>query len=162
MIIFVTRHGKAERDSESGRDEDRALRKRGERQARWLGEELARTGIPPELILASPLRRAQETAAIIAGVVGVGVETEPVLGLGHAASDVLETLEVRLRADAPERLMIVGHNPQLESLTGNLTGGATGRPVDLRTGECAVVDVAEPARLLAGGRLRQLLRLVDK
>ena len=162
--LYITRHGKAQPESESGRDEDRTLRKRGERQARFLAEHFAANGsVAPALILTSGRARAEQTAKILHERLGCDIRVEPTLDLGHAVSDVLDAIEEAVRGGSGEPIMLVGHNPQLESLVGVLLEGPTGAPVRLRTGECAVIEVGVDAAGGGGGggTLSLMIRLDD-
>ena len=79
MKLFLTRHGQTDWNTKRcvcGRTEAQ-LTDLGRAQAAQVGEEAARAGV--NVILASPMDRAQETAAIIAQKVGVSVLTEPLL-----------------------------------------------------------------------------------
>ena len=58
--IWVLRHGEAERDTRH--DPDRALTERGKLHARAAGEWLATVASPELRVVASPYRRAQQTA----------------------------------------------------------------------------------------------------
>lgn len=156
--LYITRHGKAQPESPSGRDEDRPLRKRGERQSHFLATTFSDLDEPPSLVMTSPLKRAIDTAQIIVDTLSCELRIEPILGLGHAASDVVEVLEVISRAADHRSIVLVGHNPQLETLVGVLTGGPTGEPVRLRTGECAVVDLSQPDNPIGTGTLLALWR----
>lgn len=155
MRLFVVRHGKAERDAPSGRDEDRALRPRGERQASWLGHMLAASDEPPEIILSSGLARALGTARLIQDRLGCRVQTERALETGHGCSEVLRLLAARTESS----IAIVGHNPTLEELVGVLVRGLGARAA-LRTGECAELDV-DPGHAAGSARLRRMLRLEE-
>lgn len=162
--LYITRHAKAQPESESGRDEDRPLRKRGERQARWLAEHFAGDGaLPPALILTSGRTRAQETARVLHDRLACDLCVEPTLDLGHSVSDVLDAIEEAVRAGCAGPIMLIGHNPQLESLIGVLLEGTTGAPVRLRTGECAVIEIGEGAVPggEGGGTLVAMIRLDD-
>ncbi|MEM1423726.1 MAG: histidine phosphatase family protein [Planctomycetota bacterium] len=139
MHLFITRHGKAHVESASGRDEDRTLRGRGERQARFLGEHFAGADLRPGVVYSSGLVRSEQTADIVAEIIGATREREPVLGLGHRATDVIEALELIRRKDDDARVMLVGHNPQLESLVAVLSGGPTAPVYRMRTGTCVVL-----------------------
>ena len=139
MHLFITRHGKAHVESSSGRDEDRALRGRGERQAKHIGEHFDGADLRPDVVYSSGLLRAEQTADIIAEIIGAKREREPVLGLGHRATDVIEAIELIRRKDNDARVMLVGHNPQLESLVSILSGGPTSQPHRMRTGTCVVL-----------------------
>jgi broad specificity phosphatase PhoE len=79
VIVYFTRHGEsvanlADRGMEREPADADRLSERGWEQARGLGERLRGEGI--EAILASPLRRAQETASAIGGVLGLEFSTD--------------------------------------------------------------------------------------
>ena len=139
MHLFITRHGKAHAESSSGRDEDRALRGRGERQARYIGEQLAESYAAPTVIYSSGLLRSEQTADLIAEHLDAKREREPVLGLGHRATDVVEALALIARKDHAASEMLVGHNPQLEALGSVLSAGPTAPAHRMRTGTCVVL-----------------------
>lgn len=137
MKVWIVRHGKAEAKSDSGRDEDRALAKRGERQAKWLGKEIARREDRPTRILSSPVLRAIETARLINETLKLPLEESKGLASGKAASVAGELIE-GLEDDGP--WMLVGHNPQLEKLVGVLTEGPGGES-EMKTGQAVLVEV---------------------
>ena len=68
MEIYILRHGEAE-VRESGRaDGDRKLTAAGKRDLKAVLKVARKLGVAPQVILTSPLRRAQETAKIAAEV----------------------------------------------------------------------------------------------
>ena len=72
MKLYVTRHGETTWNAANkvcGRT-DVDLTERGREQARALGEKLRREGVKIDRIVASPLKRAVETAQLIAGQIG--------------------------------------------------------------------------------------------
>lgn len=153
MRLYLVRHGKAERDSPTGRDEDRPLNQRGERQATWLGETLARLpmGDRPGLMYASPAVRARATAERIQRHLSIDLRFEDALRLG-AGIEATWGLVTRL-AEGTVPVMIVGHNPTLEILVEALTGGDD---CEMRTGEAAVIETPE------AGSLEGMCRLVGR
>jgi broad specificity phosphatase PhoE len=79
VIVYFTRHGEsvqnvADRGLQAHPEDSDRLSERGWEQARGLGERLRGEGI--ETILASPFRRAQETAEAIGEVLGLGFTTD--------------------------------------------------------------------------------------
>ena len=80
-MLYVTRHGQTPWNVENiicGRT-DVLLTDVGREQARAAGRALAREGVKFDRIIASPLKRAQETACLIAREVGFGedaIETD--------------------------------------------------------------------------------------
>lgn len=84
MILYCVRHGESTHNAQ-GRvqgQSDVALSDLGRRQAEAISQVLANE--PVELVYSSPLRRAMETARIIAQAVGVEVRTDPRLQEIHA------------------------------------------------------------------------------
>lgn len=170
MRLLIIRHGKAEADAPTGRDEDRPLAERGHAQARHLAKALkAEAGLRPRLLIASGHVRAWDTAGIIAQALDIPRQREPVLELGHTSAEVVDVLAVLAagrhpgapliaRAPAPDVIALVGHNPQLERLAGVILAGPMGSGPGLRTGEMIAIDWS-PLEGLGTGRLVTTLRL---
>jgi phosphohistidine phosphatase len=156
MRLVIVRHGKAEADSPSGRDEDRPLKGRGVRQARWLGEHFAPD--PPSLILSSRHERAISTASLIQEATGTTLTLEPRLELGHSPSRALDIIADHNETE--RALMVVGHNPQLAQLLWILLEGPPVQMADLRTGEAVVLDL-DPADLLGRASLLSRVRMPE-
>ena len=113
MKLFLTRHGQTDWNTKRcvcGRTEAQ-LTDLGRAQAAQVGEQAAQAGV--NVILASPMDRAQETAAIIAQKVGVPVLTDPLL-----IEQDFGTFEGR-SVDDPEyrekRKSLLWHYPEGES-----------------------------------------------
>lgn len=158
MILFIVRHGKAERSAPSGRDEDRALNDRGVRQSLWLGETIAR--MPererPGIILTSPAKRALTTAQLIRKGLQTELRAEQALALGASIDETADL--IRRAAGSDEPVLLVGHNPTLEFLVEALTSRRDG---EMRTGEAAILEIPDEAALDGGCRLIGRLRLDD-
>lgn len=138
MRLFIVRHGKAHRESHSGHDEDRELMPRGLRQAQFLGQVIAARDDVPDMMLASPVRRAIETARVIQESLGAPLNIEPDLVTGHSARRAINLIQEHHDIN---RLMLVGHNPQLEEVIEWLTRGRCSGCDALRTGEAVILDV---------------------
>lgn len=139
--LWLFRHGDAEPHG-TRPDAERQLTERGRRQARVAGEALARTEVAFGAILASPKARARETAEVALARMSEAqrqlLELHPQLAGGMRAREALELLGGA--ADSGP-LLLVGHEPDLSGIVGELVGGR----VDLKKGGLAVV------RLGAGG-----------
>jgi phosphohistidine phosphatase len=70
--LLIMRHAKSDWGTPGEPDFDRPLAKRGQRDAPRMGEWLRAQGLVPDLVLASPARRAQETASKVCKVLLVG------------------------------------------------------------------------------------------
>lgn len=153
MHLYIIRHGKAEQSAPTGRDRDRELADRGRRQARWLGERLASSEHPPTAIIASPFARADQTARLINESVGVDLRYDDRLIVDEPASGVMDLI-----AEQPTgaSVALVGHNPQLERLTGML---AKQPRFEMKTGMCAVFGVDDSENPAGSARLIEVLRL---
>ena len=77
--LYYTRHGETIWNAENKicGATDIALTPRGHAQAEELGRALAQQGLPVDLILTSPLARAQDTARHIAAATGWPLRAEP-------------------------------------------------------------------------------------
>lgn len=72
--LYLIRHGEALETVQDGKTVEGGLSPVGVRQSELLRERLLRTGeIQPDVLIASPLQRARETAAVIAPVLNVSV-----------------------------------------------------------------------------------------
>lgn len=142
MRLYILRHGKADKDSPTGRDEDRPLVNRGHAQAAFIAERFGSASGPvderPAHILSSSAARAKATAESIAQSLGVTVEFEGALFPDQSVKHALRLVATLLRRPDQGAVMLVGHNPQLEDLLESLAGEAMPR---LRTGELAALDV---------------------
>lgn len=158
--LWVTRHGKAEKDAATGQDADRALKPRGIRQAQYLGEHLV--DLPsaqrPRLILASPIIRAADTARIIAQASGIPLHLRGELSTEAGIREVLSMLE---EYTEHPHLMTVGHNPTCDELVYALCGRPNGslqtagaplahRYDGMRTGMSAVIGFADQRAIARG------------
>ena len=128
--LTLFRHAKTERDSTTGRDFDRQLAERGERDAARIGDEIRELGLEYDLILSSPAARAAQTAALA----GLAPRFEE--RIYDASSAELLAIVQETGADV-ERLMMVGHNPGFERLASRLTG----KQVEMPTGSLMEIEL---------------------
>ena len=118
MHLILVRHAHADPGDP---DELRPLSARGREEARALGERLSAE--QPDLVLASPLLRARETAAAIAKAAGVELRVDERLAPGATADDVVAAI-----ADAGDTVVTVGHQPDCSEIALALTGNDPGFP----------------------------------
>jgi phosphohistidine phosphatase SixA len=97
-------------------DELRPLSARGRDEARALGERLAAER--PDLVLASPLLRARETAAAIAKAAGAELRVDDRLAPGAGAEDLVAAVEA-----AGATVVAVGHQPDCSEIAAALGAG---------------------------------------
>jgi phosphohistidine phosphatase len=139
MLIVLLRHAEAEERSATGLDTDRRLTAAGKKRSRLVAKGLA-TLVPSfDRVFVSPLVRAHQTAAPIleaAGFLEKPVET-PALRPGASPGEIL-----RLLRDQPaSSVLLVGHQPHLGALFGQLLGGAEGAEVPMKKASAAAFAV---------------------
>jgi len=120
--IFILRHGKAE-DAGPGRsDADRPLSKKGRDEIHAVAHWIAAQDLPFDLIAASPLARAQETAAIVAGVLECPetLATWNALVPGGSPDTICAGIG---RLPDQHSILLVGHEPLLSSLISRIICG---------------------------------------
>lgn len=142
VTLYLMRHGIAA-DAEAGMsDADRALTAEGIRKTTRVAVGLQTIGVTPEIILSSPLRRADETARLVAEVLAPKLQVEhyaPLAG-GVPVEEVLRNLRPSRRAHG---IILVGHQPDLGHLASYLmTGSATLAPLPFRKASVAAISVA--------------------
>ncbi len=116
--VLIMRHGEAESLTPGGSDAERSLSDHGHRQAEQAGRVLYGEELVPDVTLASPYRRAQQTAAAVASAMGLDQwQTES--GLVPEA-DAQATVEALAGCDA-STLLLVSHQPLVTYLLAALT-----------------------------------------
>jgi len=141
MELYVLRHGEADEREIGKADRDRKLTAKGRQDLKAVLKIARKAEVAPDLILTSPLRRALETAAIAAEVLGCKtvVETRNLL---PGASPELVWKEIGSDYKV-ESILLAGHQPHLGSLIGMLLEAPV--IVDLKKG--CLVRIATQGRL---------------
>jgi phosphohistidine phosphatase len=148
MEIYLLRHGIAEDRAADRADAARALTGEGIRKIEQAAAGMRQLGITVDLLLSSPLTRAHQTAEIVGAAIGMSVTLDPMLAPGFD----MRMLTSLLERQAVQRVMLVGHEPDLGLLASGLIGGGQ---IELRKGGLALVDL--PHDVEVDGVLRWLL-----
>ncbi len=122
-ILAVLRHAKAEHDPALA-DADRALTKRGRRDAAACGEWLRGKGLVPDLVLCSTSLRTRQTWEQVSAALGAAGERAQVRfdsRLYDTGTTALLDI-VRENPDEAGTVLMVGHNPDSHELVVDLTG----------------------------------------
>ncbi|WP_118973617.1 SixA phosphatase family protein [Taibaiella koreensis] len=111
--LILVRHAKSDWSTAGQADFDRPLNERGKRDAPEMGGRLKAKGLQPDLILASPAKRAASTARLVAGALGYDAgNIRWIDRLYHCPASVFE--DVILESDIDDSvatLFIFAHNP---------------------------------------------------
>jgi phosphohistidine phosphatase len=158
--LLILRHAKSSWKYEDLPDHERPLNRRGTTDAPRMGGMLLDAGLTPDRIVSSTAVRAQTTARLVAEACAFerAVDLREDLYLSGPTT-YLRTL--RQLPAAVDRVMIVGHNPDVEELVHLLTGRAVRMPtaalahVELALGDWSELNENAP------GSLRKLWRPRD-
>lgn len=147
--LWLLRHAKSAWDTAAGSDYDRPLNARGKLDASRMGRWMVKHGLIPDHIVASPAKRACQTARRICRE--LGVDLDQVCWDERIYEADAEDLLVVLREcpAAALRILLVGHNPALVELLEILSGF---RPME----EVKLLPTAALARLAVDGNWRDL------
>lgn len=121
LTLSLLRHAKSSWKNPTLPDRERPLATRGVADAPLMGRAMAERGIDPELILCSSARRTVDTLALVLPELKVEPKVVYEDSLYHPSP--AEMLQM-LRAIQPgaDRVMIVGHNPEIQAFALDLIG----------------------------------------
>jgi phosphohistidine phosphatase len=118
--IAVLRHAKSSWDDPALDDFDRPLNDRGWKAARRIGRELRNRGLGLDLVLASTATRVRETLEGLQEKFELSAPIQFEQRIYLASEATLLAL-IRDLPDETESVLLVGHNPGLQSLLVDLT-----------------------------------------
>ena len=150
MLVYFLRHASAgQSKKDKAADEKRPLDKDGIDQCRYVGRALAAIDVQVDVIISSPLKRATQTASLVANELGHEDKVQLSKALRPDASyDAFR--ELLDEHSGSEAIMVVGHNPTLTRfLSLMISDGANEEAVGLKKGAVARVtfDGRRPAVL---------------
>lgn len=142
MRLYILRHGDAV-ESSFYQDRDRPLSDLGKRQIQAVAHFFHVAKVKPDIILTSPLVRAQQSCDLVRENLGVkDVLTTEYLVSGSSIRDLLKEINSHNAAT----MLLVGHEPQLSGLISVLTGGDEQFRVEMKKASLACLDVPQPAK----------------
>jgi phosphohistidine phosphatase len=142
MNIYFLRHASAgKRMVSSSKDDRRPLDDDGILQARYIGRMLAALDIQVEQIVSSPLKRALQTASLVANELAfeIAIQLEDAL---RPDADFAQFQAMLSRFRKYDSVMVVGHNPSLtEFLSKKISAGSGATHIDFKKGAVAKVEI---------------------
>lgn len=145
MQLYFLRH--ADADTVAAHDDDRHLSEKGIAQSQRAARFCEAHDVLPELILTSPIRRAHQTAKIVAEHLRVEMKIVHWLACGAQPEKVMAELEDFAGCKS---LMLVGHEPDFSHIAAHLIG-AKSDALHIRKCSLSSIEVFEFAE--HGGRL---------
>ena len=140
MKIYLMQHGP---NLSKDEDPEEALSPEGESQVSKAAQAINKMGLTFDAIIASPKKRSQQTAAIVAKAVGFPVdgivETEKV----KAMTPVKETIHYLEQFKDKQSVLIAGHLPSLAEVASSLLTSGSKTTIQFERGGIGRIDVAE-------------------
>jgi phosphohistidine phosphatase len=120
--LILMRHAKSSWDHLGLRDLDRPLNLRGERDAPFMGSHFSEWGLFPDLLVASPAVRAQETAKRVAQVLNYP-ETDIATSFRLYEAGISGVIAaVQTLPSSASTACLFGHNPDISDAAAFLAG----------------------------------------
>jgi phosphohistidine phosphatase len=156
MKLYIVRHGIAVPHGAPGIAEDeRPLTEEGIQKMKVAAAGLKKLDVVPEMILSSPLPRAEQTAKIVQKALGPKVSLKLTRALSPAGNRTDVYKEIR-EQEKVEGLMLVGHQPSLGEIAGEIAWGSSDRYIELKKGGAVAIEL-ERLSPIPGGTLLWLL-----
>ncbi len=135
MEIYILRHGIAVERGTPGykRDGDRPLTEEGVEKMRQIAKAMREMDLQFDVIFSSPYVRAKTTADIVAETLGENVTlTDSLLPEANPPELIDE-----INDEKPQRVLLVGHEPDLSALISTLICGKRNADIELKKGGLA-------------------------
>ncbi|HEV2963641.1 MAG TPA: phosphohistidine phosphatase SixA [Candidatus Angelobacter sp.] len=142
MTVYFLRHASAGKKMlNAQKDERRPLDEEGVLQARYVGRMLATLDVQVECIISSPLKRALQTASLVANELAFEnpVHTEDALR-PEATFDLFQEMLAGYRKH--EAVIVVGHNPSFtEFFSKTISENSGTAQIEFKKGAVAKVEM---------------------
>ncbi|QPC45086.1 histidine phosphatase family protein [Kaustia mangrovi] len=145
LRLLLLRHAKSSWDNPALDDRDRPLNGRGEKAAPLMGRYMRENGHAPRLALCSPAIRARQTLDLVVPQLDAAPPIHIDDRLYDFGDGTSPLAALRGEGGTASPILVVGHNPSLETLADALAGdGARAALKAMRrkfpTGALAVID----------------------
>jgi phosphohistidine phosphatase len=158
--ILLMRHAKSSWDGKEKDDRDRPISKRGKKNTENIAEMLKEEKLIPDLILASAAVRARQTAEVVIDELkyhgDICYINKLYMGEVEAYTQQLQSLE-----DDVNIVLVIGHNPSLDSLLQMITGKVESLPTSTVAYLTVPIDSWKDFKLEIEGELVHLWRPKD-
>jgi phosphohistidine phosphatase len=158
--ILLLRHAKSSWDGKEADDRDRPISKRGKKNAQNMGEVLKDEKLKPGLILASNALRARQTAEVVMEAMKYHGD---ICYLNKLYKGEVEVYAHQIQGldDEIQTVMVIGHNPSLDTLLQMVTGKVEPLPTATLAHITVPVDSWKDFHLEVQGELVHLWRPKD-
>lgn len=157
MKLYIVRHAIAlPRGAPGIKDDDRALTEEGVRRMRQAAAGIYALGWIPQIILSSPLARAWQTAEILIEIFGKKTKLKNAPSLAPRGSRQELYREINSYDKKYRSLMLVGHQPSLGEIAGEICWESPAHFVEFKKGGACAIEMENPQNI-PKGRLISLL-----
>ncbi len=147
MEVYLIRHGIAAERETYPDDHSRPLVPKGREKTTQIAKRLASLGVQFEIILTSPLVRAQETAAILLQT-GLSDRLEEFSALAPSG-DISLWLDW-CQEHQPQKIALVGHQPDLGNWSEMLIWGEIKEKIRLKKAGIIGIEIPDPNHSIIG------------
>ena len=143
MKLYIVRHAIAvPRGSPLINDSERMLTEEGTVKMEQIAAALCRLNYKPGFILSSPFARARQTAEILLHAFGKEPEMKilPALAPSGTRQELYHAISSIFKKQIPG-LMIVGHQPSLGEIAGEIAFGSSENYIELKKGGVCVIEI---------------------
>lgn len=157
MEIYILRHGKAEERSQNiTSDSNRRLTEEGKRDLDCIGKAIKNLGNEFDYVITSPLVRAKQTAEIVLKQIKNKKKSILVWNELKPEIDVTLTIKKLSKLQTSSRVLLVGHEPHLTNLIGQIISGTDEVNISLKKGGFVHIR-GSPQKSQIRGSLRSIL-----
>jgi phosphohistidine phosphatase len=156
MKLFIVRHAIAVPHGAPGiADDDRPLTEEGRQKMKRAAMGIRSIGWEPEMLLSSPLIRARQTAEILLDRLGKKCKCKVASALAPSGSHQTLYREIGFYEGKAKSLMLVGHQPNLGEIVGEICWGSPESFVEIKKGGACEIEL-EIRQSIPKGRLVSL------
>jgi len=142
MLLYFLRHASAGKTMlNPKKDERRPLDEEGILQARYMGRLLANLDVQVDQIVSSPLKRARQTASLVANELAfeAAVQIDDAL---RPEAEFQQFQAMVARYGKYDAIMVVGHNPSFTEFLSKAVSARSGTAqIEFKKGSVAKVDM---------------------
>jgi phosphohistidine phosphatase len=149
MVVYFLRHASAGKHlTNPKKDEKRGLDQDGIEQCGYVGRALAALDVGVDAMISSPLKRATQTASLVANEMGFEGKLQIENALRPEAT-LVDFRRLLAKYTKHEAIMVVGHNPNLSQFLGRSVAERGGEAsIDLKKGAVARVELNRDSGVL--------------
>lgn len=138
MEIYLMQHGP---NLSKDEDPEESLSPEGKGQISKAGQAINKMGLTFEVIIASPKKRSQQTAAIVAGAIGFPVDSIVVTDKVKAMTPAEETIRYLEKFQDKQSVLVAGHLPSLAEVASSLLTSGSKATIQFERGGVGRIDV---------------------